>query len=164
MTSTVQSPIDYIERTRALYSSLNYPSYTWVQEDEAPLSKLNKTLDQCKVGVIGSGGIYLKGQIAFHYKDDTSYRVIQSDCSNGDLRATHFAYDLKDAREDINIVFPLQTLRKLASEGFIKGVSDRVYSFMGGIYSSRKVRKYLAPSLAGQTMKDEVDLIVLVPA
>lgn len=164
MTSTVQSPIDYIERTRALYSSLDYPSYTWVQEDETPLSTLNKPLDQCKVGIICSGGIYLKGQIAFHYKDDTSYRVIQSDCSNEDLRVTHFAYDLKDAREDINVVLPLQTLRKLASEGFIKGLSDRVYSFMGGIYSSRKVRDYLAPNLANQTMKDEVDLVVLVPA
>ena len=164
MTSAVQNPIDYIERTRALYSSLDYPSYTWVQEDEAPLSKLNKPLDHCKVGVIGSGGIYLRGQIAFHYKDDTSYRIIQSDCLQEDLRATHFAYDLKDAREDINVVFPLQTLHKLASESFIKAVSDRVYSFMGGIYSSRKVREYLAPSLAGQTMKDEVDLIVLVPA
>lgn len=164
MTSTVQNPIDYIERTRALYSSLDYPSYTWVKEDEAPLSKLNKPLDQCKVGVICSGGIYLRGQIAFHYKDDTSYRVIQSDCSNEDLRVTHFAYDLKDARKDINVVFPLQTLRKLASKGFIKGVSDRVYSFMGGIYSSRKVRDYLAPSLTKQAMKDEVDLVVLVPA
>ena len=164
MTSTVQSPIDYIERTRALYSSLDYPAYTWVHEEEAPLSKLDKPLDQCKVGLICSGGIYLKGQVAFHYKDDTSYRVIQSDCSQEDLRATHFAYDLKDAREDINVVFPLQTLRKLATEGLIKGVADRVYSFMGGIYSSRKVREYLAPSLTSQSIKDEVDLVVLVPA
>ena len=164
MTSTVQSPIDYIERTRALYNSLDYPAYTWVHEEEAPLSKLNKPLAQCKVGLICSGGIYLKGQVAFHYKDDTSYRVIQSDSSKEDLRATHFAYDLKDAREDINVVFPLQTLRKLAKEGLIKGVADRVYSFMGGIYSSRKVREYLAPSLADQAMKDEVDLVVLVPA
>ena len=164
MTSTVQSPIDYIERTRALYSSLDYPVYTWVHEEEAPLSKLDKALDQCKVGLICSGGIYLKGQVAFHYKDDTSYRVIQSDCPQEDLRATHFAYDLKDAREDINVVFPLQTLRKLATERLIKGVADRVYSFMGGIYSSRKVREYLAPSLADKAMKDEVDLVVLVPA
>ena len=164
MTCTVQSPIDYIERTRALYSCLDYPAYTWVHEEEAPLSKLDKPLDQCKVGLICSGGIYLKGQVAFHYKDDTSYRVIQSDCAQEDLRATHFAYDLKDAREDINVVFPLQTLRKLATEGLIKGIADGVYSFMGGIYSSRKVREYLAPSLAGQAIKDEVDLVILVPA
>ena len=164
MTSTVQSPIDYIERTRALYSSLDYPSYTWVQEDEAPLSKLKKPLDQCKVGLICSGGIYLKGQIAFHYRDDTSYRIIQSDCLQEHLRVTHFAYDLKDAREDLNVVFPLQTLRKLITKGFIKGIANRVYSFMGGIYSSRKVREYLAPSLVEQAMRDEVDLVVLVPA
>ena len=149
---------------RELYTVPDYPAYTWVHEEEAPLSKLDKPLDQCKVGLICSGGIYLKGQVAFHYKDDTSYRVIRSDCSQEDLRATHFAYDLKDAREDINVVFPLQTLRKLATEGLIKGVADRVYSFMGGIYSSRKVREYLAPSLTSQAIKDEVDLVILVPA
>ena len=164
MTSTVQSPIDYIERTRALYSSLDYPSYTWAQEDETPLSKLNKPLDQCKVGIICSGGIYLKGQIAFHYKDDTSYRVISSATSKENLRATHFAYDLKDARKDISVVFPLETLRNLANEGLIGGIADSAYSFMGGIYSSRKVRENLAPSLAKQMLKDEVDLVILVPA
>ena len=132
MTSTVQSPIDYIERTRALYSSLDYPAYTWVHEEEAPLSKLDKPLDQCKVGLICSGGIYLKGQVAFHYKDDTSYRVIQSDCSQEDLRATHFAYDLKDAREDINVVFPLQTLRKLATEGTHQRDSRQCIQLYGG--------------------------------
>ena len=164
MTSAIQGPVDYIQRTKALYSSLNYPTYKWVKEDEAPLSQLNKPLNKCKVGVICSGGIYLKGQIAFHYKDDSSYRVIKSDCSNEDLRVTHFAYDLKDARKDINVVFPLQTLRDLASEGLIEGIADSVYSFMGGIYSSRKVRDYLAPNLVNQIIKDEVDLVVLVPA
>jgi D-proline reductase (dithiol) PrdB len=162
--TTTREPIDYIERTRTLYSSLNYPSYEWVNEQSTPFSKPSKSLKDSRVGLICSGGIYLKGQIAFHFKDDTSYRVIDSKSSNQDLRATHFAYDLKDARDDINVVFPIDTLRRLTSKGFIGGIADNVYSFMGGIYSSRKVRELLAPNLARQMTKDEVDLVILVPA
>ena len=162
--TTTREPIDYIERTRTLYSSLNYPSYEWVNEKSTPFSKPSKSLKDSRVGLICSGGIYLKGQIAFHFKDDTSYRVIDSKSSNKDLRATHFAYDLKDARDDINVVFPIDTLRRLRSKGFINGIADNVYSFMGGIYSSRKVRELLAPNLARQMTKDEVDLVILVPA
>ena len=162
--TTTREPIDYIERTRTLYSSLNYPSYEWVNEQSTPFSKPSKSLKDSRVGLICSGGIYLKGQIAFHFKDDTSYRVIDSKSSNKDLRATHFAYDLKDARDDINVVFPIDTLRRLRSKGFIGGIADNVYSFMGGIYSSRKVRELLAPTLARQMSKDEVDLVILVPA
>ena len=159
-----QEPIDYIERTRALYSSLNYPAYEWVKEQSAPFTKPTKPLSDSKVGLICSGGIYLKGQIAFHFKDDTSYRVIDSKSRNESLRATHFAYDLKDAREDINVVFPLNTLQRFVSEGLVGGIADNVYSFMGGIYSSRKVRETLAPNIAKQMQKDEVDLVILVPA
>ncbi len=159
-----QEPIDYIQRTRALYSSLNYPAYKWVSEQSTPFTKPTKTLSESRVGLICSGGIYLKGQIAFHYKDDTSYRIINSKSSTENLRATHFAYDLKDARQDINVVFPLDTLRKLLSYGLVGGIADNVYSFMGGIYSSRKVRELLAPNIAKHMVKDEVDLVVLVPA
>ena len=161
---TSQEPVDYIERTRALYSSLNYPAYDWVREESTPFSPFRKPLSECRVGLICSGGIYVKGQIAFHYKDDTSYRVISSGTLKENLRATHFAYDLKDARKDINVVFPLETLRNLANEGLIGEVAENAYSFMGGIYSSRKVRENLAPSLARQMLKDEVDLVILVPA
>jgi hypothetical protein len=34
---------------------------------------------------------------------------------------------------------------------------------MGGIYSSRKVSSQLAPELANRVIKDEVDVVVLVP-
>ncbi len=34
----------------------------------------------------------------FHYKDDTTFRVIPRDVATEDLRAAHFAYDLTDAR------------------------------------------------------------------
>src|SRR5262245_2264699 len=163
MTST-RPPVDYIERTREQYSALGYPTYQWVHNaTPPPWAAMTKPLAECRVGLIGSGGIYSAGQVAFHYRDDLSFRIIDTRAPTADLRATHFAYDLTDARRDPNIVFPVDTLNRLADEGTIGELAQRAYAFMGGIYSSRKVRDRLAPELAERVLRDEVDVVLLVP-
>ena len=98
-----------------------------------------------------------------HFKDDISYREIDTRTAASDLRATHFAYDLSDVRSDPNVVFPMGTLTGLVAEGQLGELAKRAYSFMGGIYSSPKVRDVLAPAIADRLVKDEVDLALLVP-
>ncbi len=157
-------PVDYIERTREQYASLGYPPYEWVRhEDTPPFAPLRKPLGESRIGLIGSGGIYMQGQVAFHYRDDISFRIIPAKVPMAQLRVTHFAYDLTDARQDPNVVFPLATLRDLARLSRIGEVGPNAYAFMGGIYSARKVRKTLAPALADRVQKDEVDVVILVP-
>ncbi len=157
-------PVDYIERTRDQYSALGYPPYQWVENDTAPpWTALSKPLSQCTVGLIGSGGIYREGQVAFHYKDDISIRIIDTREPTSKLRATHFAYDLTDARSDPNVVFPIDTLNRLVEDGYIGALAHNAYAFMGGIYSSRRVRERLAPELANRVTRDEVDVVLLVP-
>lgn len=160
----MRPPVDYIARTKALYDTLGYGSYRWVENKSAPpWAPVRKPLSESKVGLAGSGGIYAEGQVAFHYKDDISYRIIAGDTPKADLRASHFAYDLTDARKDPDVVFPLDNLRALAAEGHIGAVSDKAYAFMGGIYSARAVRERLAPALADHFVEDQVDLVLLVP-
>jgi D-proline reductase (dithiol) PrdB len=162
--SKMSKPVDYLERSRAQYDSLGYPPYQWVHHsDPPPFVRPSKPLANCRVGLVASGGIYVKGQVAFHFKDDTSFREIPRDVDYRDLRITHFAYDLGDARADPNVVFPLQTLLTLAEQGEIGEVGPRAYSFMGGIYSSRRVREELAPALADRLQHDGADAVVLVP-
>lgn len=159
-----RTPVDYIEVTRTTYDSLGYPPYQWVRsEDPPPFTPVSKPLSASRVALIASGGIYRSGQIAFHFRDDASYRVIPTDTPGAELRATHFAYDLRDARADINVVFPLDTLRALRDDGVIGGLADEAYTFMGGIYSARKVREELAPALVERVVGQEVDLCLLVP-
>ena len=158
-------PVDYIERTREQYASLGYPPYQWVHnEDEPPFAAVSKSLAESRIGLIASGGIYREGQIAFHYRDDFSFRIIPSDTGKSALRVTHFAYDVTDARSDPNVVFPLETLRAEARERGIAEVGPNAYTFMGGIYSARKVRERLAPALAERMEDDAVDAALLVPA
>ena len=157
-------PVDYIQRTRDQYDALGYPPYAWVRHESPPaFAALKKPLSECKIGLIASGGIYRAGQIAFHFKDDFSYREIEADVDVEALRATHFAYDLTDARQDPNVVFPLATLARCVEAGLLGGLAPRAHTFMGGIYSARKVRDILAPALADRVVADEVDVVLMVP-
>jgi D-proline reductase (dithiol) PrdB len=120
-------------------------------------------MSECRLGLAASGGVYVAGQVAFHYKDDTSLREIPADAKTSDPRATHFAYDLSDARRDPNVIFPIDTLRGLAREGIVGSLAGSFQSFMGGIYSTRRVLAELAPQLLTRLREEEVDAVLLVP-
>lgn len=160
----MSEPVGYIERIREKYEALGFSSYQWVVNKERPAwQPLHKSLSVSRLGLIASGGIYVAGQVAFHYKDDTSFRVIPTDVKTSDLRVTHFAYDFTDARQDPNVVFPIDTLRGLQRDGVIGELSEHAYTFMGGIYSARRVREKLAPQLTERLLADQVDAALLVP-
>ena len=157
-------PVDYIPRIQAKYAQEGYPAYKWVvNSDLPPWQPLRRPLSTSRLGLVASGGIYIAGQVAFHYKDDTSWRVIPTDVKTTDLRATHFAYDLTDARQDPNVVFPIATLRGLVSEGVIGALAANAYAFMGGIYSARRVQQELAPQLLERLLAEHIDAVLFVP-
>ncbi len=157
-------PVEYIPRIQEKYTQEGYPAYRWVlSTDPPPWQPLRRPLAASRLGLIASGGIYVTGQVAFHYKDDTSFRVIPTDVRTADLRVTHFAYDLTDARHDPNVVFPIDTLRALVREGVLGSLAAQAYTFMGGIYSARRVQDELAPQLTARLLADQVDAVLLVP-
>ena len=159
-----QEPIDYIARTRAQYDALGHPSYRWVESEEpSAWAPLQKSLSESRLALVASGGVYQAGQIAFHHRDDTSLRAIESDVAASELRTSHFAYDQTAARADPNVVFPIEPLRRSVESGRLGSLGRYAYTCMGGIYSSRRVREELAPEIARRVREDEVDLVLLVP-
>ena len=157
-------PVEYIARIRKQYASLGHKPYQWVvSEEPPPWQELGKPLSKCRLALIASGGIYATGQVAFHFKDDTTFRAIPREVKLEDLRFAHFAYDASDAKRDPNVVFPLGTLRRLVDEGFIGELTEHAYTFMGGIYSSRRVREELAPRLTERLIAEKADIALLVP-
>jgi D-proline reductase (dithiol) PrdB len=158
-------PIDYIDRTKKQYEALGFQAYQWVDnQSPVPLTPLQKPVSESKLALIASGGLYALGQIAFHFKDDLSYREIDIDTPEGNLRATHFAYDLAPVRQDPNTVFPVAPLKAQVAAGRLGSLAERAYTFMGGIYSARKVKDILAPAIVHRLLKDQADLALLVPA
>ena len=160
-------PVDYIARTREQYARLGYEDYRWAERpDPPPWTPLAKPLAEANVALVASGGAYLRGQVAFHWQDDTGIRMIPSDDPASDVRVTHFAYDLVPAREDPNIVFPVDRLRELVDDGIIGALAPRAVACMGGIYSVRRAEQDLAPAIV-EAISDmggqPVDLVLLVP-
>jgi D-proline reductase (dithiol) PrdB len=155
-------PVAYIPRTRELYKG--YAPYRWVvNEGEPPWAPLSKPLAECKVALIGSGGILYRDQPRFH-REDTSFRLIPRSATQEELSVWHFGYRIADAASDHNCVFPLTAMRQLEAEGVIGEFADPAYSFMGGIYSARKVRDELAPAIVSELKRAHADALFLVPA
>ena len=156
--------VDHIQQTRDSYAQLGYDSYRWAHEPEpAAFVRPAKPLAEAKVALVASGGVYQAGQVAFHHKDDTSYRRIPTDVATADLRTSHFAYDMTDARVDPNVVFPIDALRAMVDAGTIGSLTTRALTFMGGIYSQRRLTEELIPDLSNEIAAMEPDVVLLVP-
>ena len=156
--------VDHIQQTRDSYDQLGYDAYRWAHEPDAPAFVTpTKPLSESKVALIASGGVYQVGQIAFHHKDDTSYRRIATTVNRDDLRTSHFAYDMTNARVDPNVVFPIDALRAMADAGTIGSLTSHALTFMGGIYSQRRLKEDLIPALADEIAAMEPDIVLLVP-
>ena len=164
-TPRVAAPLEYIQLIRENYARLGYAPYAWVDNTASPppWTPLGKPLAQCRLALVASGGIYASGQVAFHWRDDATLREIPTDVATADLRATHFAYALTDARRDPNVVFPIDTLRGLVAERLLGALTPRALTFMGGIYSARLVRDELAPAIVERVVADHADVALLVP-
>ncbi len=159
-----RDPVDYIAVTKEAYGSLGYQPYRWASKEDPPSwAPLRKPLQDARLGLIASGGIYRHGQVAFTHKDDVTHREIPTDVDTRELRVTHFAYDQADARQDPNVIFPIDTLRMLVAEGAVGALAPLALTFMGGIYSQRRLGSELIPVLVERTLELEVDAVLLVP-
>lgn len=143
---------------------MGYEDYRWAKNpDPVPLAPLSKPLTECTVAVVASGGVYRHGQVAFHHRDDLSIRTIPSDTPSSELRTSHFAYDLTNSRRDPNVVLPLEALRNLDETGEIGGLASHALTFMGGIYSQRRLNETVYPAIADQLTAMAADVVLLVP-
>jgi D-proline reductase (dithiol) PrdB len=157
----INMPVAYIPRTRDLYS--DFTPYRWVENDFAPFMPLTKPVAECRIAMLSSGGIMYRDQPRFH-REDASYRRIPIDATPDELSVWHFGYPTGDAERDVNCVFPLARMRELAATGVIGELVDPAFSFMGGIYSARKVRDELAPQIVDELKRAHADAFFLVPA
>ncbi len=165
MSSIPEDPVDYIEVTRETYLSLGYQPYRWAdnRDAETPFTMPAKPLAESTVALIASGGVYRHGDVGFTHKDDLSFRRIPMRTPTEELRVTHFAYDQTSAHTDVNAVFPIDALRSLAEQGVIGGLATDALTFMGGIYSQRRLGETLTPAIVDAVAEMEADVALLVP-
>ena len=156
--------VEYMKNIAERYQRLGYPVYRWFHAGEPPpWAPLGKPLAKARLGLLSTSGAYALGQLAYHYKDDSSFREIPAGTPDADLRFSHLTENyLGDARRDPQCMLPTAALRRLVSEGVIGGLAEKVFSCMGAVYSQRRVREELAPALLAAFRSQKVDAALLV--
>ncbi|SHH01804.1 D-proline reductase (dithiol), PrdB protein [Tepidibacter thalassicus DSM 15285] len=122
---------------------------------------VTKELKDMKVALATAAGVHLKSDKRFNLAGDFTFRVIPGDASTSDMMVSHGGYDNADVNKDINCMFPIDRLRELAKEGFIKEVAPKHFGFMGGGGDQQKFTEETGPEIARQLKEEGVDAVVL---
>lgn len=129
-----------------------------------PFVRPRRPLRESTIALVTTGGVHLPDQARFDIDDpagDCSYREIPADAVA--LTWTH-AYHRPDEDSDLDAVFPLRTLKTLASAGEVGGLNHRHFSFMGAIHDPSPLAGRTAPEVAGKLAEDGVDAVLLTPS
>jgi D-proline reductase (dithiol) PrdB len=129
-----------------------------------PFVRPRTSLEESRLALVTTGGVHLPEQPRFDIDDplgDCSYREIPTDAQT--LTWTH-AYYAPGRGDDLDAVFPLWILRRLAKEGVVGGLNHRHFSFMGAIHDPEPLVRESAPEVARRLVYDGVDAVLLTPS
>ncbi len=144
-------------------------NFNAVKSDIIPWTPLLKPISECKIALLTTGGVHLKSDQPFDMVDkdgDPSFRKIPSSIEPKDLIITHDYYNHTDADKDINLVFPVETIKNAQQKGLIGDISKFYYSFMGHIdnHHIKTLMEKTAVEVSCELKKEKVDIAILVPA
>ncbi|BBL79623.1 hypothetical protein RxyAA322_14770 [Rubrobacter xylanophilus] len=129
-----------------------------------PFARPEKPLERCRLALVTTGGVHLPEQPPFDIDDplgDCSYREIPADAER--LTWTH-AYHAPDREDDLDVLFPLWTCRRLVAEGKVGGLTPRHFSFMGAIHDHGPLEEETAPEVAAKLLAAGADAVLLTPS
>lgn len=130
-----------------------------------PFTPFDGELAKSTVALVTAAGVHLKDQEPFNIADelgDLGFRLFPEDVESSELMVTHHHYDHRDADKDINVIFPIDPLRDLQSEGFIRGVARKHIGYMGYTMQLKAMYEGTAREIANEIDKgSRADVVVL---
>ena len=130
-----------------------------------PFTPFEGELSKATIAIVTAGGVHLKDQEPFNTADelgDLGFRIIPPDTDSSQLMVTHHHYDHADADSDINVVFPLDVLRDLQAEGFIRDIARKHVGYMGYTMQLKAMYEGTAPAIANEIDRgSRADAVVL---
>lgn len=130
-----------------------------------PFTPFEGDLSKSTVALVTAAGVHLRDQEPFNIADelgDLTYRIIPEDVDSSELMVTHHHYNHADADDDINVVFPIDALRELQTDGFIRGVARKHIGYMGYTMQLKAMYEGTAREIANEIDKgSRADLVVL---
>ena len=147
---------DIPEPTRSVVASLPCPSF-----DTSPFVR-GPELSMRRVAIVSSAALIRRGDKPFAIGSGEC-RAVPTAWSTADILISHVSinFDRAGFQRDINVVFPIDRLKDLASEGVIGSVADTHYTVMGS--TDPAAMRESADQMAAAFHADKVDAVVLTP-
>lgn len=160
---------DSKELRPGLWQTVNdrYPGSMISNSETVPLASLSKPLSQSRVCFVSTSGVQPKNTLPFdtvHPVGDYSFRRVPSDSKPDDLEIHQLKYPTFGAKEDLNVIFPIQRLQELVEEGVIGGLTKNFYAFIGYNMDAERLQETLAKDLAAAIAEEKPDAVIAAPA
>lgn len=143
------------------------PDFDWEHHEEpSHVNPLAGPATAATVALVVTAGAHIAGEqppFPLRREGDPSFRELPRNVELARIELSHGGYDTRRAKEDVNVVFPLDRLRTLAAAGQIAALAPRHYSFMGYCLETDALQEN-AREVARRLAADHVDLALLVPA
>jgi hypothetical protein len=158
--------VRYIDKTREYYAGEGYASpYRWAHFDEVPFTPLAAPLARCRVGLVTSSEMVIRGREAelAHVEADPTRPTYALPMATpvAELYSRKASYDrFATTLDDVDAYLPLTHLRRLAEEGRIGGLAPR-FQVVQSQYSQRRTLTVDGPRILAQLREDRVDVAVL---
>lgn len=148
--------------------------------ETGPFTPLTKPLSELRLALFTSSGHFVEGddpkpfgvenltqqeaeaRINDFLKEEPQLSVIPMDTSEDKLRVRHGGYDVRGARADPNVNFPITRLKELQREGHLSQLHSLAYSFVGACAQLRLLN-HTGPDWARLLKEQQIEAVLLVP-
>ena len=122
---------------------------------------VTKQIKDMTVAIATAAGVHHKDDKRFNLAGDFTWRKVLTSMPSSELMVTHGGYDNGDVVQVINCMFPIDRLKELAAEGYIKAVAPTHACFMGGGGNQEKFRNETGPEIAKMLKEEGVDAVIM---
>ena len=152
-----------------LWDTVNerYPGSMIEKTDFVPLARGSKPLSECRLAFVSTAGVQPKGTLPFdtvHPVGDYTFRRVPSASRVDELEIHQLKYPTAGANRDLNVIFPIERLRELVTEGGIGGLTEHFFSFIGYNMDPERLERTLAEDIATAVSAEGADIVLAAPA
>ena len=143
---------------RAYAATLPVPEF-----ETTAFTRLGKPLSEARVAIVTSAAMHRPDDERFS-EGDTGFRAL--DRSDRGLVMGHWSpnFDHTGFQLDLNVVYPIDRLEELATDGVIGDVAPRHFAFAGNQPDTvAELRLDSGPACAAELAADAVDVVLLTP-
>src|ERR1043165_2709321 len=117
---------DIPEPTRTAVRDLACPSFTTIPCVAGP------PLAQRRIAIVSSAALIRRGDKPFPFGSGET-RAVPGNWDAGDILISHVSinFDRAGFQRDVNVVYPIERLRELATDGLIGSVAEMHFTVMG---------------------------------